>query len=816
MGKRVRSVTARAAIAVAASSVFVASSFGQAIPAFSGADGAGAGATGGRNGDVYHVTLVDQNFSDTRVGTLRYGITSATGPRTIVFDVGGTFRLDKKGTTTDPYTFDGNGWDTQSRLTIGSASSVNGGSNITIAGQTAPSPVTIMGGTIKPAGTNIIVRNVTVAAGYGRRGFRATDAAPTANKVPSQYVYDAFDISGTNVMLDHVTAVYGSDETVSCNELANNLSVQYCNISQGQNYPQPDAEATGTVYTGHALGSLLQAGSNAKISFHHNLYANDKGRLPRVGTEATKLTTAGVGAFNDFRNNVFYNWLGTAGTGAAAQASQNNFVGNYFLAGAGGDDVTQTAGPDGVLNTPDDIGVIKQSAGGTSVFNGNDSSLTKVYHSGNVKDVNKNGTAEFAAALANGDFGSSNFQAAAYAQTPYVGQTDTAQAAYNQVLNNVGARWWDRGAVDARLVNEVRTGTGKIRAWDDDPFTTADDAGNEFRALASAAAVTRDASYDTDGDGMADAWEVKYGLNPNVADNNGDFDNDGYTNLEEYINELAEFPASRAIVFNAATNNRYALITNWDLKWQPSKYDAARIVSGSAIVDAVGQHARTIAVGDTAGQSATLAITAGWIDVVETLVVGGAGTGTVSQSGGGTLVGGSVTVADKGTYALAGGSLATPILARSGSGTFSFTGGTLNVGEVTFDLTVAGTGTLAPGLGVGQTLLDGKLTMNDGALAIELASDTLYDRLVVGDVATLDGELRILAGYAPTAGATWTILTAAGGIVGSFDSITPGYAVSIVGNTLVLSLASVPEPTSLAAIIGVAAIVRRRRRSPIS
>ena len=44
---------------------------------------------------------------------------------------------------------------------------------------------------------------------------------------------------------------------------------------------------------------------------------------------------------------------------------------------------------------------------------------------------------------------------------------------------------------------------------------------------------------DPDGDGMPDAWEVRYGLNPNdpgdaVKDCNGD----GYTNIEKYINGI--------------------------------------------------------------------------------------------------------------------------------------------------------------------------------------------------------------------------------------------------------------------------------------
>jgi hypothetical protein len=46
---------------------------------------------------------------------------------------------------------------------------------------------------------------------------------------------------------------------------------------------------------------------------------------------------------------------------------------------------------------------------------------------------------------------------------------------------------------------------------------------------------------DTDGDGMPDAWETKYGLNPNSAsDATGDFDHTGYTNIEKYINGLID------------------------------------------------------------------------------------------------------------------------------------------------------------------------------------------------------------------------------------------------------------------------------------
>src|SRR5687767_5133274 len=134
------------------------------IPAFPGADGAAANVTGGRGGAVYHVTRLDASYQDTSPGTLRFGLNNANfpagGPRTIVFDVGGRINLGRVVAGWDP---NGNGWDAQSRLDIPS--------NVTIAGQTAPGPVVIHGGVVKPGGTNMILRNVTIAPGYGTRSF---------------------------------------------------------------------------------------------------------------------------------------------------------------------------------------------------------------------------------------------------------------------------------------------------------------------------------------------------------------------------------------------------------------------------------------------------------------------------------------------------------------------------------------------------------------------------------------------------------------------------------------------------------------------
>jgi hypothetical protein len=731
------------------------------LPAFPGADGAAGTITGGRGGDVCHVTVLDANYGDTRAGTLNACLQGATGARTVVFDVSGVFSLGR--TATSGYVANGNGWDTASRLNIPA--------NVTIAGQTAPGPVIIMGGSIRPGETNIVIRNITVAPGYGNRNFNEMNN-PMAGDFPDSYVFDAFDISGQDVMIDHVTTVYATDETISCNEEANNLTIQYSNISQGQNYPQVDAE--GGDYTGHALGSLLQAGSNAKISVLHNLYAHQKGRLPRIGTEADALTMAGVGAFNDFRNNVFYNWLGTAGTGASGQAFQTNFIGNFYLAGPGGDN------PSGGTST-----AVTTASGGTSIFNGSDGSLAKVHHSGNMKDTNKDADANDGTALANSDFGTSSFQSSAYTQTPYTGVTATATAAYAHVLDYAGSTWWNRSALDRRIVSETRAGTGKIMAWADDPFNSSASEGTEWRALVATPMTPRPAGFDTDNDGMPNAWESMHSLNPNMADNNGDVDMDGYTNLEEYINELAAWPALAAVEFTGSKNRRYAEIHNWTIApspnhtgtrktaiWQPSRYDVARVMAGTTVVDAVGQHARVLEV--AASRAATLEIVDGWLDVEHSVTIGGRVT-------------------------LRGGALRTGLLTKATrTGVFELTGGTLSADAVRFDLTNDG-GVIAPGRGIGTTHVAGNLVIERGTYAVDVARDR-SDTLRASGRVRLGGTLRIepFAAYTPNEGDSWTIAVAEGGVTGRFDAVPPGYSVNVVGKRVIVTFGELLECIAVA------------------
>jgi hypothetical protein len=104
-------------------------------------------------------------------------------------------------------------------------------------------------------------------------------------------------------------------------------------------------------------------------------------------------------------------------------------------------------------------------------------------------------------------------------------ETESALDAYKNVLEQAGASLV-RDAVDTRIVNDVRNGTGSIINHEEEvggwPVY------NTYNVL-----------KDTDMDGMPDKWEIQNNLDPNDPDDrNDDRNKDGYTNLEEYINSI--------------------------------------------------------------------------------------------------------------------------------------------------------------------------------------------------------------------------------------------------------------------------------------
>lgn len=436
------------------------------LVAFPGAEGAGAFATGGRGGDVYHVT----SLADSGPGTLREGVNTGSGPRTIVFDIGGTINLT-------------------SRLNINH-------SDITIAGQTAPGN----GICVANYRTRILFNNTVVRYMRFRLGSDPINAPDDALSITN----------GTNIMIDHVSASWGSDENLSVTSGAYNVTVQWSLISEGLNAD------------GHGYGSLIAPEiPGTRYTFHHNLYANHLGRVPRAGSRQYAQDFV-----FDYRNNVNYNW-GTSGDWGAwgvvggdpnEEYLDENFINNYSIAG------------------PNSNSIFNSMYRNTAVSS--NFATSRFYQSGNLIDSDRDGT------LDGTNTGWGMFRGT-YTQmtTPFpidpakAVTTESAANAYASVMKNVGANFPVRDAVDTRVIAGVMNQTGRI-------INTMADIGN-FPTSAYPT-VSRPAGFDTDQDGMPNTWEDMNGLDPNnAADRNlTTLSALGYTNLETYLNNLIALPAS--------------------------------------------------------------------------------------------------------------------------------------------------------------------------------------------------------------------------------------------------------------------------------
>jgi hypothetical protein len=742
------------------------------LPFFPGAEGyggtfAGTAPAGGwfSNATIYRVTTTADTLAPDgkpAVGTLRGAFYDAarkqmTSNVIVVFDVGGTFQL------------------TQGSLDI---KTVN---NIYIAGQTAPSPVTVYGNTTQitksnnTVNSNVILRYMTFRKGTADGQDAITFAGGSG----------AGHTVATNMILDHVSASWAEDENLSVANNNTNITVQYSIIADA-------------LTNNHAYGSLIRPQIDSNVTFHHNLYASNASRQARFGTYNGATLTA------DFRNNIIYNWRDRASyAGGSSESDQEqadvNYVGNYLIAG------------------PNTVG------SATRAFSVDKNIDARVYQSGNFIDSDKQLNP---GGVPNGsDLGWSAFalstpvtdqtftQMATPFATPPV-TTQSAPAAYQQVIDHVGNFWWDREAIDQRIINNVKENTGP-------PGGVGAAAPNaaELANLLAAPMTTRPAGWDSDNDGIPDHWELAHGLNPfSAADNRLDFDNDGYVNIVEYLNDAGAFPAPAPIVFNGATNSRYAQITNWRTNdggltagsnWQPSRFDAAVIHAGAVVVDAVGQHAGLLQVAPQSGDSATLNVTAGWIDVAERLEVGGAGAGVVNHTGGLVLADEVVlggTAGASGVYNLSGnGVLRTGRLAKGAhGGAFNFTGGTLSADVIDADLVNQGT-TISPGDSAGFTQVWGDLTLSAGTLQIELGGTTpgTFDEVAISGHLAAGGTLHVqlINSFAPTMGDEFAILdfaSASGGFAFQLPTLAEGLiwntASLLTTGTLAVASATAADP----------------------
>jgi len=434
------------------------------VPAFPGAEGFGKWTTGGRGGDVYAVT----NLRDAGPGSLRRGLVSARGPRTIVFDVGGT-------------------------LTLKSPLVIENKSGITLAGQTAPGKgITLRDHCFHIRNSReIVVRYLRVR--LGDRNKKQGDS-------PDTMTVDHND----QVILDHLSLSWGIDGN-SDYRGNSNMTLQWLIYSEALNR---SLHHTGD----HAMCTSLRD-CRGNTTLHHNIYSTSRDRHPTIGSGTGARGFADV--IVDFRNCVVYNWTGTANLGGM----KVNVVDNYFKPGPCSD---SRALPIWIKDG--------DTSGARGYMAGNYFERMPVgYNRDNYSAVIYDRRWRYVATDRRRWASAEPFGAAGSGPV-----TQNARDAYQTCLRHAGCSLV-RDTVDERTIENIRKGRGRVidsqeqvGGWDPYPE------------------IHRPAGWDTDGDGMPDAWERSHGLDPgNPADGNGDADGDGYTNLEEYLNSLVPDRASR-------------------------------------------------------------------------------------------------------------------------------------------------------------------------------------------------------------------------------------------------------------------------------
>ena len=237
---------------------------------------------------------------------------------------------------------------------------------------------------------------------------------------------DAIGIGGEarDVILDHCSATWSVDEALSPSGAVSNITVQWCLIGESLNR---SVHSKGP----HGYGSLVRAVGG--VSLHHNLWIDNTARNPRLGDNYGKPPYP----IFDFRNNVIYNWGGTC-SGMTGDRLSANYVNNYLRPGPSSDRKKAPI----VLTTTADV---------------------RYYVDGNVVEGLPQFTREKAAMFTPAQAGGRALFTLVDRpfEVPPV-RTTSAQTAFEEVLQHVGAVCPGRDPVDARLIEQVRRGSGAI------------------------------------------------------------------------------------------------------------------------------------------------------------------------------------------------------------------------------------------------------------------------------------------------------------------------------------------------------------------
>jgi hypothetical protein len=462
------------------------------VPAFPGAEGGGMYSFGGRGGKVFVVT----NLNDSGPGSLREACESA-GPRIVVFNFAGIIHLEKPIFIEAPY--------------------------ITIDGHTAPGDgICIAGNGIDDNAHDVVIRYLRFRRGnpdiFNRHG--AHYGSPIGN-----------------IIIDHVSASWGEDQNIDT------YRHMYSPTNGGPDLKLPAVNVTMQwVISSEALNTYNHAfggdwgGRNS--GFHHNLFACNTGRNPSVAMTYD---------FN-FVNNVLFNWRHRTIDGGGEE-SLYNIINNYFKPGPA------------VNKGPIQYRILEPSA--TQSKQDPTPRFGKAYIAGNVVEGNEKVTANnWAGGVQFADGGSKddptistnenvkNLIAKVRADKPFPMPQMTitsAKQAFEDVLSGAGCTLPRRDAVDARVIEEVRTG----KVWSEGKEITPPpmeglarnnigQAGNGI--ITDPSQVGGYPEYkgepvkDLCADGIPLLWKKKFKLDVNDTSlAQKDLQGDGYTVMDKYL-----------------------------------------------------------------------------------------------------------------------------------------------------------------------------------------------------------------------------------------------------------------------------------------
>ena len=369
---------------------------------------------------------------------------------------------------------------------------------VTIAGQTAPGKGILFRSSPFGMANDGITRFVRLRLGY--------------HNGDTSRGMDGMGMAGNNhAIMDHCSVGWTIDEAFSSRN-SWNLTLQRTLISEALGVADHPNYGEGANH-GYAATIGGQIGS-----YHHNLLAHNQGRNWSMGGGMSNGEYAGA---NDIFNNVCYNWGGRATDGGT---HEGQFVGNYYKMGPA---------------TSQKI-LLKAQIEGTA------KGTQQYYVTGNIRE-------ELDGTKTQDKYGDTYKEQWSASQEKYdpvfvdepffesQATVQTAELAYKSVLSDVGANQPYFDEHDVRMVNETLTGTTSTVGSKSGIKGQVDrETDSEGFGYFPTEGAKRAADYDTDQDGMPNWWEEAKGTNPDVADNNEWQDPFGYTNLEQYLNWIAE------------------------------------------------------------------------------------------------------------------------------------------------------------------------------------------------------------------------------------------------------------------------------------